>query len=372
MSVTISEVLSTEALSHFDDTTKHVHGLPSGAYVDQQFYDLENDELFPNTWTFVGFAHELANSGDVYPVKVGRKPVFLVRTKEGGIKAFHNVCSHRCATLVEEKGNVGRFLKCPYHAWVYDLNGDLRTAPHFGGPDKSFPDGFDTKELNLKEVPCTVWLDWIFVNVNGNAPSFEEYASPLMERLDGIDFENLKPIASLDFGEVDTNWKFLMENFIEPYHVQFVHSTTTDQPLLDHYTIVDGNCMGSAVDISREGEQTKQDALGVSSRYLTLFPNFVFGWYFPDQMGVHLNVPVGPGKTHQRRVLYYKGDQELSPAAIEGLKALWFKVHKEDHEICERLQEGRASNVAENGGVLSPYWEDSVRHFQQMVMGHIR
>ncbi len=372
MTVMISEVLGVEALAQFDDTSSRLRGLPAAAYTEQRFHDLENDRLFPDTWMFVGFAHELANSGDVLPVKVGRKPVFLIRGKDGGIKAFHNVCSHRCATLVEERGNVGRFLKCPYHAWVYGLDGGLRSTLHFGGPNKPFPDGFDPSDLNLQEVRSTVWQDWIFVNLSGEAEEFETYAAPLLDRLGGIDFDRMKPIAALDFGEVETNWKFLMENFIEPYHVQFVHPTTTDQPLLDHYTIVDGACMGSAVDISRQGEQAKQNALGVSSRYLTLFPNFVFGWYFPDQIGVHLNLPVGPGRTHQRRVLYYQGDRDLSVAEIEGLKALWHKVHKEDHEICERLQSGRSSHIANQGGVLSPYWEDSVRHFQQLVVDFMR
>ena len=77
-------------------------------------------------------------------------------------------------------------------------------------------------------------------------------------------------------------------------------------------------------------------------------------------------------RTVQRRVLYHFGEEELSAEEVEGLKELWFKVHKEDHEICERLQAGRASPVAEAGGVLSPYWEDSVRNFQEHVLDALR
>ena len=124
-----------------------------------------------------------------------------------------------------------------------------------------------------------VWLDWIFVNLSGDAPEFEDYAAPLINRLDGIDFTKLAPIGMLDFGVIDTNWKLVMENFIEPYHVQFVHSSTTDQPLEDHYTIIDGNCVGSAINVKEE--QKGSGSLGVSSRYLTLFPNFILGRYFP-------------------------------------------------------------------------------------------
>ena len=116
---------------------------------------------------------------------------------------------------------------------------------------------------------------------------------PIKRRLEGLSLPEIKPIGSLEFGEVACNWKFLMENFIEPYHVQFLHNNTTAQPLLDHYVIEDGACLGSAVDVTPpEDAGSGAIKLDVSSRYLTLFPSFVLGWYFPDQMGVYLNVPV--------------------------------------------------------------------------------
>ncbi len=85
-------------------------------------------------------------------------------------------------------------------------------------------------------------------------------------------------------------------------------------------------------------------------------------------MGVYLNVPLGPERTAQRRVIYTTEGQKLTETEIEGLKTLWWDVHKEDHAICERLQLGRASPMAESGGVLSPHWEDSVRAFQELVV----
>ena len=86
-----------------------------------------------------------------------------------------------------------------------------------------------------------------------------------------------------------------MENFIEPYHVPFVHATTTEQPLTDHYTVNEPGCLGCAVDVSAEAR--RDDTLSADSRYLTLFPNFVLGLYLPDQVGVHLDVPLAPGRT---------------------------------------------------------------------------
>ncbi len=353
-------------LSRFWDDSRPAHGLPAGTYTDEGFWELECETVLAEGWVCVGFAHELTEPGDATPVTVAGKPVLLLKNRKGGITAFHNVCRHRCLTLVDQPKNVGKLIRCPYHAWAYDLDGALRASPHFGGPDQHQPEGFDPAENGLKPVRVHVWHDWIFVNLDGNASPFDEYAAPLINRLDGIDFDKVQLIGMLDFGEIATNWKFIMENFIEPYHVQFVHSTTTSQPLSDHYTIVDGICLGSAVDLGEEVGTS--GSLAVSSRYLTLFPNFILGRYFPDQIGVYLNVPLGPGRTAQKRALYTTEGQELTEAEIDGLKALWWDVHKEDHAICERLQLGRASPVAESGGVLSPHWEDSVRAFQELVV----
>ena len=93
----------------------------------------------------------------------------------------------------------------------------------------------------------------------------------------------------------------------------------------------------------------------------------MFGRYFPDQIGVHLNTPLGPGQTLQRRAIYTTDGSTLETQAAEALKNLWIEVHREDHEICERLQTGRLSAVAESGGFLSPKWEDSVGRFQDLV-----
>ena len=138
-----------------------------------------------------------------------------------------------------------------------------------------------------------------------SAPDINDFVSPLAQLLEGIDFDKIQPVACLDFGEIKTNWKSLMENFIEPYHVQIVHSTTTEQPLIDHYTVIAEACLGSAVDISKSRDSHKTNTLAVNSRYLTLFPNFVLGRYFPDQLGVHLNIPISPGADKSEKSYLY-------------------------------------------------------------------
>jgi choline monooxygenase len=370
----LQDILGAEALSAFDNPGPVARGLPGTVYTSDEFFALENDRLFRNSWVFVAFAHELGKPGDALPVTVAGRPVVIVRNAKGELKAFHNVCRHRSLQLVAAPCNVGRVLRCPYHSWTYSLDGELKLTPFFGGRNPGdLPDQFDRASYGLVPVRHCVWHDWIFVNLSSTAPDFGEYVSPLARWLEGIDFAAVEHLVTIDLGEVQSNWKLLMENFIEPYHVQYVHSSTTEQPLTDHYTINESGCLGSAVDISRsEAEPARDDTLSVSSRYLTLFPNFVLGRYYPHQIGVHLNTPVAAGCTRQRRAIYATSPNAVSPAEAEKLAKLWYDVHKEDHAICERLQAGRASEVALDGGVLSPVWEESVYSFQKLVLNALR
>ena len=371
MSPSLHSILGAEALAAFEAPGPVARGLPAAAYTSEAFFALESERIFSESWVFAGFAHELARAGDVAPITVAGTPVLLVRDARGRLRAFHNVCRHRCLKLVDRPGNVGNAIRCPYHSWTYGLDGDLRITPYFGGRDpRAVPAGFDRREHGLAPVRSATWHDWIFVNLNGGDPSFDDFIAPLERRLEGLDLAGIHHLVTIDFGEVSANWKLLMENFIEPYHVQFVHSTTTEQPLADHYTVNEPGCLGSAVDVS--GEATREDTLSASSRFLTLFPNFAFGLYLPDQIGVHLDVPLAPDRTLQRRAIYGLGPEPASAEHAERLAKLWHDVHREDHAICERLQQGRASRVARDGGVLSPAWEDSVHSFQDLVVNRLR
>lgn len=366
-------MFSQSFLDSFDGKSAVAHGLPGDAYTSAEFLRLEQDWLFGRQWVFAGFAHELPRTGDARPIEIGGRPLFLLRDADGGIAAFHNLCRHRNLKLIDAAGNCGKLIRCPYHSWSYDLCGALRNAPYFGGDQRELPAGFEPGDYGLWPVACGVWHDWIFVNLAPEPAAFEAFVAPLERQLGGTDAGAYVPVATLDFGAVGCNWKLLMENFIEPYHVQFVHRTTTRQPLEDHYTIVDEHCLGSAVELGpSETEDANPLALEVTSRYLTLFPNFVIGSYQPDQLGVYLNEPLDAGRTRQRRVIYRHRDAHYSDAQVLQLETLWREVHAEDHAMCERLQQGRHSPLAADGGVLSPRWENSVRRFQELVADAVR
>ena len=163
-----------------------IFGLPAKCYTDENFWKKECETVLTNGWLFVGFAHELQKPGDANPLFIANKPILLLRNNNNEIKAFHNVCSHRCLKLVNEKKNVGKIIRCPYHSWSYDLTGKLKAAPHIGGTNKHNPAGFNYSDHGLKPIQIHVWQDWIFINLNGKAKKFEDYAKSLIKKFDDI------------------------------------------------------------------------------------------------------------------------------------------------------------------------------------------
>ena len=202
MGPSLQSILGADALAAFETTGPVAPGLPGAAYTSEAFFALENERIFSRSWVFVGFVHELARAGDVLPITVAGQPVLLVRDADEEVRAFHNVCRHRCLKLVGAPGNVGRAIRCPYHSWTYGLDGTLHIAPYFGGRSpRATPEGFDRGRHGLAPVRAATWHDWVFVNLNGAAPPLEDFIAPLRRRLGGLDLTRLHHVVTVDFGK---------------------------------------------------------------------------------------------------------------------------------------------------------------------------
>ena len=214
-----------------------------------------------------------------------------------------------------------------------------------------------------------------------NAPDFAAQVAPLEAAIGDIDLTALTPILSIDSGEVAANWKFLCENYVEPYHVPLTHpQTAAGQPLEEHYLHQDGVLVGCGIDVGEGGRKTnggkrgREVCLDFSAWYHLLFPNFCFFVYFGDEthVNVMLNTPLAPDRTHQRRVIYQLGGETPTDAQLEAWRQLNCDVVAEDWHMAVRLQEGRASPVTAGGGVLSPVWETSAHAFDRLIVDSMR
>ena len=220
-------MLTSDDVRTLHEPTGRARGLPGFAYVSEDFAREEHRHLFARTWTCAGYAHEVPDTGDVMPRTVAGVPLVFVRAPSGEIGCFHNVCSHRGATVVEGRAAGQRLLRCRYHGWAYDLEGGLRATPHWGGRNRGEPVGLDKACLGLKPVRMARWHDWLFVNVDGKAPAFEDYAAPFLARCREYDLEHATFCMTLNY-EISGNWKLVAENYLETLHLDFVHTVLAE------------------------------------------------------------------------------------------------------------------------------------------------
>jgi len=200
------------------------NGLPNGCYVDDQIYTHEQNTLFRDNWAAISFGKDLPKPGWVKPIDFAGLPLLMVRNQDNEIKVFENVCRHRGMILVSDSQQLRGPITCPYHAWAYDLNGQLRKTPHIGGPDVHEHETLNHCDYPLNEVRAHVWRDIIFVNIGGNAPAFEIYASDLVDRWQEFDQPIYHSGADSSFSlTVNCNWKLAVENYCEAYHLPFIH-----------------------------------------------------------------------------------------------------------------------------------------------------
>ena len=353
-------------------------GLPSECYTSDDWLKQENETLFRKTWMLAGLCHQIPNGGDAVPIEVAGLPLLLLRDSAGDVRVFHNVCRHRGAILIDEACSKIKSLVCPYHAWTYGLDGDLLARPHFfGGEQHDLEPGEDAP--SLVPVRHAVWNDLVFVNIDAQAPSFDEHFAPFTNRTKSYDFSALRYAATLDF-DIAGNWKLVYENFLDPYHVPRVH------PRLDKFTSMaerpavemESNWFHSKLPIDEPQLGRAQplpyypglDERGRhTERFFHLFPTMCLQ-IWPDQLAVFQLHALAPGRTIEHIHMYFVGDAASDPA-YEELRQdaydMWNQLNTEDFTIVENMHKARAS-PAFDGGSLSPYWDRSTQYFAKLIV----
>ncbi|MGF1496721.1 MAG: aromatic ring-hydroxylating dioxygenase subunit alpha [Elainellaceae cyanobacterium] len=354
-------------------------GLPRSAYTSRKYLQRERQTVFKNYWVFVGCASQVANPGDMLPVDVAGMPLVLVRDRAGQLRAFHNICSHRGLQLVSKPcQNQGR-IRCPYHSWAYQLDGTLKSTPHFGGYYQDTYDGFDRASEDLKAVRCDVWHDWVFVNLSGDAPPLADYLKPVSDRWTDYDLSLLRRGPEISF-ECAANWKLAVENFSESYHLPWVHPALNGcSRMEDHFGFdVGPDHVGQGSRLYQIGSlegRTLPLFSGLEAcdrttvaEYVSIFPNLMLGVH-PDYFIAFTVNPIAPDRSLERMIFYFVGDAAMAPE-LEALRHipvhLWKITNEEDIIMIERMQTGRQS-PAFDGGCFSPALEQTVRQFQHLV-----
>ncbi|RJE84971.1 aromatic ring-hydroxylating oxygenase subunit alpha [Paracoccus onubensis] len=369
------------SLSAVMSSINTANGLPNGHYIDPAVFAEEKRSVLFANWSGIGFGKDIPETGDAKPVDFLGMPLLMVRDRDGSIGVFQNTCRHRGMILIETAQKIRGAIRCPYHSWCYGLNGELRTTPHVGGPGRNTHEDIDVSTLGLIRIRSYVWRDVIFVNVDGNAPDFEEMHGDLMERWKEFD----QPVhhggewSSLRL-EVKSNWKLAVENYCESYHLPWVHPGLNSYSRLeDHYNIQEpGKYSGQGTLVYRqlrdENDMMLPDFAGLSEKwdtgaeYIAVYPNVLLGVQRDHAFAIVLE-PVDCEHTIEHIELYYSKPTETTHEldSLRGSNAqLWKTVFEEDIFVVEGMQKGRHGELFD-GGRFSPVMDGPTHNFHHWV-----
>jgi choline monooxygenase len=364
------------------------------AYTSPEFFVLELDAVFGRSWVPVCVTDEVAEPGSYVVVDVAGRSLIVCRNRDGELRAHHNVCRHRGTRICSESGRVDRFFQCPYHAWAYDLDGACLGTPLFT-PEAGIPPDqeaafdmsgvveFDKADHGLYSARVDSWGCLVFVCLDPEAPALADELGDLPERLAGPRLAEHRLLRRVEY-DIHANWKLVAENFMEYYHLPWVHPGLVKvSPLKAHYRwqgtgMYVGFCTSPiAANTAGGGWQglpalsTLDDDDASSARFVWLFPNLALN-VLPNHTFVMLARPTEAGRTEE--VTYLLAHPESIAAAgssleddVESLLAFWDEVNREDIAIVERVQQG-VSDPAYTGGRMCYRFEESVHRFQNMII----
>jgi phenylpropionate dioxygenase-like ring-hydroxylating dioxygenase large terminal subunit len=194
--------------------------IPISGMVSQDYYEREIERIWKRTWLLIGRTTMIPNGGDFFvkPLPFAKTSALVTRDKRGEVRAFHNICSHRCNKLVWANSGNTRLMRCGFHGWVYDLDGSLVNVP-----DEENFFSLDKAALGLTPIAVDVWEGFVFVNLAPEPPeSLPEFLGPLHGALAGFPFDELTHEYQL-VGEVNCNYKIARDAFLETYHLSTLH-----------------------------------------------------------------------------------------------------------------------------------------------------
>jgi phenylpropionate dioxygenase-like ring-hydroxylating dioxygenase large terminal subunit len=350
--------------------------LSADFYCSPEIYRLEQKYVFGKAWFYVGHTSQLSEPGSFFTIEIAEQPLVILRSKEGDLRGFFNVCSHRAGPVAEGSGQCS-WLVCPYHGWSFHLDGTLRNAPGITETCSEFDGG----EHRLKSIQIETWGPFIFANLDPTAPALATEIGDIPAQFERYQFSNLARVHSADYW-VDANWKIFAEITFDSYHEAVLHPTTlgryyhcskvTGEVKYDCYLqhaplILDKN--SQAVDpafcIATLNEEEQK-----SFNMVCLFPNFVLVMG-PDCCFTFQLDPQGVSKTRVR-VDWLVPDTEAakSPEHLELCIQFFDDLMQEDLSLMPLLQ-ARISSLGFHQGQLCPKREMGVHLFQELLMRYL-
>ena len=327
--------------------------LPGEYFWSSEVYEEETRKIFQKQWICVGRASDVPVPGDHFIYELDDESFIFVRDDQNRVNCFYNVCRHRGTRLCEQScGHFKQRIQCPYHAWTYDLNGNLKSAPNMTDVED-----FDVQDYSLQSVHCVVWQGFLLINLDQNCAPFEASHSSILSRFDDWELEHLVSTHRITY-DVQANWKAVFQNYNECYHCSLVH------PQLNPVTSVktasndfeEGPFLGGPMLLTDDYDTFSMDGAlcgdifhGLSEDdqnrvyFYTFFPS-VFISPHPDYVLTHRIERKRPDST---RIVcdWLFAPHVIDRPGFDAAKAIefWDLTNRQDWHVCELTHQGVCS-----------------------------
>ena len=355
----------------YDQNPAAAMSLKAEAYTDPAWFALEQNAIFAKSWQWVCHVEKVREPGQYVTATIAGRSIVVLRDREGALRAFYNVCKHRAHELLEGEGTANHIM-CPYHAWVYRLDGGLHRAPH----TESLV-GFNKDEICLDAVRVEAFCGFIYVNLDSNAAPLAEQSGDL-----GREIMYWAPeVEELTFGhrltyDIKSNWKNVVDNFLECYHCPTAHKDFCTLVDMDTYKVTTHGMYSSHM---ADAGQNANSAYDVSNAAVKthavwwMYPTTCIMRYPGRPSMIILNIiPMGPDRTLETYD-FYLVDQTPDEAEKEAIRYLDEVLQVEDIGLVESVQRGMATPAFDQGRIVhdpegSGKSEHAVHHFHGLVL----
>ena len=340
--------------------------LHTSFYTAPENFFLSREKIFYNSWQFVGDTSLISQTNNCFPFilldSYIKEPLLLTRDQEGKIHCLSNVCTHR-GNLVVDQSCSNSNLRCKYHGRLFRLDGTMVSMPEFKGV-KDFP----SPEDDLRSLPLFQWGNLIFTSISNSIPA-DKFLGNIMERLAWLPLEEFKfrPELSKDY-HVNAHWALYCENYLEGFHIPFVHAGLNAVIDYGSYTTELFNYSNLQLGIAKEGEDcfdlpTSSPDYGnrIAAYYFWVFPNMMFNFY-PWGLSINIVQPLTIDTTKVSFLTYMWKEKKYNRGAGSDLD----KVEMEDEAIVQNVQKGIHSSFYKQGR-YSPNREQGTHHFHRLI-----
>jgi len=343
--------------------------IPASWYTDPRIANLELQSVFSRNWQAVGRLAQLERPGDYITATIANEPIVVVRGRDGKLRAFYNVCRHHAMTVMNEPCGHAEHMRCPYHGWTYNLEGELRGMTEFEGVKN-----FERADNGLVPVRVEPWENFVFVNLDSNAAPLHDFLGSLVKLAKPLGFGQLQFVERRSYIQ-NCNWKVYVDNFLDGgYHVPHMHKGLNSVLDYTNYTIenVDRCCVQSSpVSVDAKSEASAAATRkGDRAYYFWQYPNFMLNWY-EGYLDTNLVLPLGVDRCQVIFDFYFGDSSEANMPYVRESIGVSELVQQEDIVICAGVQRGLGSR-AYQAGRLSVRREAGEHLFHRLLAADLK